>query len=73
MKDLFQILSCVETNGVQKCVNEHLKELCRKNNFSVIDNCKFIIMRHFNKSGIHLKGSIVLGECFVKYVESLFN
>ena len=32
-------------------VNEHLKELCRKYNFFLIDNCKFIKVRHLNKSG----------------------
>ena len=59
---------------IQK-VNEHLKELCRKYNFFLIDDCKFIKVRHLNKSGIHLnkKGSTVLGESFNKHVESLFN
>ena len=54
-------------------VNEHLKELCRKYNFFLIDDCKFI--KVLNKSGIHLnkKGSTVLGESFNKHVESLFN
>ena len=55
--------------------NEHLKELRRKYNFFLIDNCKFIKIRHLDKRGIHLnkKKSTVLGEPFVKYVESLFN
>ena len=56
-------------------VNEHLKALCRKYNFFLIVNCKFIKIRHHIKSGIHLnmRGSRVLVESFVKHVESLFN
>ena len=56
-------------------VNKYLKELCRKYNFFLIDNCKFINIRHHNKSGIYLnkKRSRVLGESFVKHDESLFN
>ena len=56
MKYLFQMLSCGGDKWsakVQK-VSKHLKELCRKYNFFPIDNCKFIKIRHANKSGIHL-------------------
>ena len=56
-------------------LNKNLKELCRKYNFFLIDNCKFIKVCHLNKSGIHLniKGCTFLGESFVKHVESLLN
>ena len=35
-------------------VKEYMKELCRKYNFFLIDNCKFIKIRHLIKRGIHL-------------------
>ena len=59
---------------VQK-LNEHLKQLCRRYNFFLKDNCKFIKIRHLNKIGIYLnkKGSTVLGVSFVNHVEILFN
>ena len=65
-------MKCKSGKGEQ---NEHLKELFRKYNFFVIDNCKLIKVRHLNKSDIYLiqKGSTVLGESFSKYVDSLFN
>ena len=56
--------------------NEHLKELCRKYNFFLINNCKFIKIRHLNRSGIKKedkKESTVLDESIANDVESLFN
>ena len=59
---------------VQK-LNEHLKQPCRKYNFFLKDNCKFIKIHHLNKIGIHLnkKGGTVLGMSFVNHAEILFN
>ena len=46
---------------VQK-VNKHLKEPCRKYNFFLRDNCKFIKVFYLHKSGIHLKDT--MKACF---------
>ena len=35
-------------------LNKNLKELCRKYNFFLMDNCKFIKVCHLNKSDIDL-------------------
>ena len=55
--------------------NHHLKEICNKKNFFLIDYSKKIKASHLNSSRLHLnrKGAIILTSSLTKHISEVCN
>ena len=65
----------LELNKKWSEVNYHLKEMCNRKNFFLIDYCKKIKASHVNSSRLHLnrKGARILSSSFTQHISKVFN
>ena len=56
-------------------VNHHLKEMCNRKNFYLIDHSKKIKTNHLNIDSLHLnrKGANILSSSFKQHISKVFN
>ena len=56
-------------------VNHHLKEMCNRKNFFLIDHSKKIKASHLNSSRLHLnrKGANILSSSLTQHISKVFN
>ena len=56
-------------------VNHHLKEICNRKNFYLIDHSKKIRANHLNSSGLHLnrKSASILSSSLTQHISKFFN
>ena len=64
-----------ELNKKGREVNHHLKEICNRKNFYLIDHSKKIRASHLNSSGLHLnrKGASILSSSLTQHISKFFN
>ena len=64
-----------ELNKKGSEVNHHLKEMCNRKNFYLIDHSKKIKASHLNSSRLHLnrKGANILSSSLTQHISKVFN
>ena len=64
-----------ELNKKGSEVNHHLKEMCNRKNFFLIDHSKKIKASHLNSSRLHLnrKGANILSSSLTRHISKVFN
>ena len=65
----------IELNKKGREVNHHLKEMCNRKNFFLIDHGKIIKASHLNSSRLHLnrKGANILRSSLQQHISKVFN
>ena len=69
------IIGVIELNKKGSQVNHHLKEMCNRKNFFLIDHSKKFKAIHLNSSRLHLnrKGANILSSSLKQHISEAFN
>ena len=64
-----------ELNKQGNEVHHHLKEMCNRKNFYLIDHSKKVKASHLNSGRLHLnrKGANILSRSFKQHISKVFN